>query len=68
MQAQLLQDYLGICGEFFELVPGCLGADDLEELDLVELVQADQAAGVAAVAAGLTPPAGRVGGIAKRQT
>ena len=56
-----------MAGQFFQRLPGLVGAHDLHQLHLVELVLADHAARVLAVAAGLGAEARRVADELERQ-
>ena len=67
MQAQHLEDALGVAGEDLQGGHRFLRLGHPHQLDLVELVHADQPAGLAPGRAGLAAETRRVGGIPHRQ-
>ena len=61
VQAELLDDPLGLADSSLECGLGLLRRDELEQFNLVELVAADRAALLGPVAPALAPVARRVG-------
>ena len=67
VQAEFLQDGLGVVGELFEFVVGSFGTSKLYQLHFLKLVLANDSADVFAIRSGFAAKAGRVGGEADRQ-
>src|ERR1017187_10545572 len=61
MQAEFLEDLLGIASELFVLLVRLLGLGELHQLNLLELVLADDAAHVLAMRAGFAAEAWSIG-------
>jgi len=63
MQAEKLQNSLGVGEQLFQLLFRSFRGGEFDQLDLVELVLPDQSTGVAAMTSGFGAETGCIGGV-----